>query len=278
MPSGISIQARGERLLGVGGASWREADVDAPVLHRVERPDLALALDDQAHGHRLHAARRQARTHPLPQDRRDAEPHQAVQDAASLLRVEELQVDRAGFLERLEDRVAGDLGERHPLGVGGVDPQQGGDVVGDGLALAVVVRRQDDVARALHDLLQVGQVLLGVLGDHVIGHEIVLDVDARGPRSPCPGPGCGHRKPGRRSRRPGTSRSSSPWPAIRRPPGSWCWPWPGTFLMTRGSVDRRAGSAGTVPPVTGEAVQVAGGGIPSGAPRTRWYLLPIPRP
>ena len=53
-------QARQERLLRV--AVGREPDVDAPVLDRVERQDLALALDDQADGDGLDAAGGQART------------------------------------------------------------------------------------------------------------------------------------------------------------------------------------------------------------------------
>src|SRR6266566_6256063 len=49
-----------ERLLDVLGG---EPDVDAPVFDRHERVDLALALDDQPHGHGLDAAGGQARLH-----------------------------------------------------------------------------------------------------------------------------------------------------------------------------------------------------------------------
>ncbi len=49
----------------------------------------------------------------------------------------------------------------------------------DGLPFAVVVGRQDDVAGQLHDLLQLADVAGRVLGHHVVGHEVVLDVDAQ---------------------------------------------------------------------------------------------------
>ncbi len=172
----------GERLLRVGGLAGRETNVDAPVLDGNERPDLALALDDQPHRDRLHPARRQPGTNLLPQQRRDAVAHEAVEDATGLLGVVELQVDRARLTERLEDRVAGDLGERHALRGRRVDPEQGRDVVRDRLALTVVVRRQDQIARAgLEDLLQLSHVTLRVLGHHVVRRERVLDVDAEAP-------------------------------------------------------------------------------------------------
>ena len=79
-----------------------------------------------------------------------------------------LQVDRPGLREGLQDRVAGDLGERDALGLRGVDPQQRGHVERDGLALAVVVRREDDVVGPLQHLLQLADVPLGILRHHVV--------------------------------------------------------------------------------------------------------------
>ena len=57
--------------------------------------DLALALADEAHGDRLHAARRQAAAHLVPQDRADLVADQAVEDAARLLRVELVAIELA---------------------------------------------------------------------------------------------------------------------------------------------------------------------------------------
>ncbi|MNW57211.1 hypothetical protein D3C74_349950 [compost metagenome] len=64
-------QARVEALVRVCGVLVREREGprDVPVLGRDERHALALALDDQARGHGLHAARGQPLTNLAPQDR-----------------------------------------------------------------------------------------------------------------------------------------------------------------------------------------------------------------
>src|ERR671931_557288 len=118
------------------------------------------------------------RPDPAPQDRRDLVADQPVQDPAGLLGVEQLEVDLAGAAESLEDRVPGDLGEGDPLGHRGVDVEEGRYVVGDRLALAVVVGREHEVLGPLPRLLQRGDVLLRVLGDLVGDLEVVLDVHA----------------------------------------------------------------------------------------------------
>ena len=132
-----------ERLLGL--TLGRQPDIDAPVFNRVERFDLALALDYQADCHRLNASGRQARPHTPPKDRRDPVPDQAVKDPARLLSVDELHIDPAGTGDRLEDRVPRYLGERCALRLGQVHAEQGRHVERDSLALAVVVGGQDQV-------------------------------------------------------------------------------------------------------------------------------------
>ena len=174
LPIGHLNEPCNERLLRVLG---READVDAPILHRVERIDLALALDDQPHGHRLDTAGRKARLHALPQQRRDLVPDQAVEDPPRLLGVGEVPVDPAGVREGIEDRVARDLGERDPVGLPGVLPEEGGHVHGDRLALTVEVGCQHEPVGGLHRPLQDGDVLLGALRHLVLDLEVVLRVD-----------------------------------------------------------------------------------------------------
>ena len=156
----------------------REPDVDAPVLHGVEGPDLPLPLHDQSDGDGLHPAGGQAGAHLLPQDRADPVPDEPVEDPASLLGVDELQIDRARVLDGLEDGIACDLRERDPLRLVRAHAQQGRDVIRDRLALAVVVGGEDELVRTLERPLQVGDVALRVLGDLVHGLEAVLDVDA----------------------------------------------------------------------------------------------------
>ena len=53
-----------------------------------------------------------------------------------------------------------------------------GDVPGDRLALAVEVGGEVDVVGALGRLLDLGDLLAAVVGDHVFGREVVVDVDA----------------------------------------------------------------------------------------------------
>ena len=104
LPSGTCVsRARNGCSSSLGG----EPDVDAPVLDRPERPDLALALDDQAHGDRLDAAGGQAGPDAAPQERADLVADQPVEDPAGLLGVDQLQVDLAGLrnASRIASRV-----------------------------------------------------------------------------------------------------------------------------------------------------------------------------
>ena len=67
---------------------------DVPVAGRDEGAALALALDDEADGDRLHAAGGEALHHLLPEHGRDLVAVEAVEDPPRLLRVDEALVDR----------------------------------------------------------------------------------------------------------------------------------------------------------------------------------------
>ena len=141
--------------------------------------DLALALDDEADGDRLDAPGRQAAADLLArQQRAQRVADQAVDDAARLLRVDEVHVDLARVRERLADRRFGDLVEGDPRVFSRRDVGGLGDVPGDRLALAVEVGGEEDLVRALGGLLDVGDLLAPVVGDHVLRFEVVVDVDA----------------------------------------------------------------------------------------------------
>src|SRR5262249_43381550 len=63
----------------------RTVGFDAPVLLRLERLDLLLALDDHAQRRRLHAPGRQAALNLAPEHRRQVEADQVVERAPRLL-------------------------------------------------------------------------------------------------------------------------------------------------------------------------------------------------
>src|SRR5579875_3063686 len=116
-----------------------ELGLDGPVLLRREGLDRPFALADDAHGHRLHAPRREPAPHLLPEERRELVAHEPVEDAARLLRVDQVLVDGTGVLERFQHRLLRDLVEEHAVHVAPPSPEPLGDVPRDRLALAVGV-------------------------------------------------------------------------------------------------------------------------------------------
>jgi hypothetical protein len=167
-------ELRGEGLAGRG----REDRLDRPVLAGRERADLAFALDDETDGHRLDPTRGQAALDLPAQERAQRVADQAIDDAARLLGVHEIHVDLARVGECLADGRLGDLVEGDPLLLVGGDVGGFRHVPGDGLAFAVEVGREEDRIRRLGRLRDLRDLLAAVLGDDVIGFEIVVDVDA----------------------------------------------------------------------------------------------------
>ena len=117
---------------------------DAEVGRRTEGDDLAFALDDEPHGDALHAACGERRTHLLPEDGRELEADQTVEDAARLLGVDQIHVDRAGLLDGFEDGPLGDFVEDDTLGLVNGETQHFGQVPCDGFSFAVFIGREPD--------------------------------------------------------------------------------------------------------------------------------------
>ncbi len=161
---------RDARLVGV-----LEEPLEIPVDRLHEGDALALALDDDPGGDRLHAAGGAAAT-TLPDDLAHREAVEAVEDAARLLRVDQALVDVPRVLHRFLDRLGGDLVEDHPpdrdLRLEHLD-----QVPGDALALAVLISREQELVSLLQLLAELGDVRLAVGGDQVEGGEVLLDVD-----------------------------------------------------------------------------------------------------
>ena len=134
----------------VGGERRRRRgeQLDVPVAGGDEGDALALALDDQADRRALHAAGRQAAVDPAPQHRRHLVAVQPVEDAPRLGGVDEAVVDAPRVVDGVVDRRLGDLVEHHPLHRH-LRLEVLEQVPADGLALAVLVRREVQLAGVL---------------------------------------------------------------------------------------------------------------------------------
>src|SRR5262249_58740801 len=130
-----------------------EGRVQRPVLDGDEYFDLALAIDDEAHGDGLHAARREAAADLFPEQRREAVTHEAIQHSARLLGIDLVHVDLARLGERRLDRALRDLVERDAVDLLLVDRQLLSQVPADRLALAIRVGRDVESVRLLRGLL-----------------------------------------------------------------------------------------------------------------------------
>ncbi len=159
---------------GVGG----EGGLQVPVVGGHERHALALPLDHQAHGRRLHPPRGQRRSDLAPQHLGHGVAEEPVDDAPGLLGVDQAGVDVAGLLDRLLDRLAGDLVEHHPLG-GHPRVEHLGEVPGDGLALAILISREIELVGGLERGLQLADDIPLARRHHIAGFEAVVDVDRK---------------------------------------------------------------------------------------------------
>ena len=167
---------RARRVANESVALRAASALDVPVRRGDEGHALALALDDHAGGGGLDAAGRRALLHLEPQHGADVPAVEAVEDAARLLRVDQCEVEFAGVVDRLADRILGDLVEDHALH-GHLGLERLEQVPRDGLALAVLICGEQELVGVLESALQFGDGLAAALALDVIGVEAVLDVD-----------------------------------------------------------------------------------------------------
>ena len=172
----VAKEAGGEGL-ALGGD---EGSVDGPVLLGDEGADLVLSVHDDLGGHRLDTARGEAASHRLPQEGGELVAHDAVQDTAGLLGVDQIHVDGSGLLDGGLDHGLGDLVEGDALDLLHGDAQGVSQVPGDGLALAVGVGCQEDLARVLGLLLDLLDDIALTADVDVVGGEAVLNIHAEG--------------------------------------------------------------------------------------------------
>ncbi len=178
-PPAVESCQRGVEALVLDAVPGRgEGRLQVPPRRRAEAHAGPLALDDHAGGHALDPSGRQPGHHLLPQHRADLVAVEAVEDPPGFLGVDAPQVEVAGLGDGCVDGRPGDLVEDHPahrdLGV-----EHLAQVPGDGLALAVLVGREVDLAGLLDQASQLGHLLLLLPGHDVERPEVVLDVDAQ---------------------------------------------------------------------------------------------------
>ena len=171
-------QTRGKRRLATLASS--ELGLQRPVLDRDERLDLPLTIDDHAHGHRLDAPGRQTAPNLASQERADRIADQTIDDAPRLLSIYSVHVDAARVLQRVEHGAAGDLVEFDATDrLIAVEPESRDQMPGDRLAFAIGVSRQQHRRLAAGLVLQPFDDVFAFLGHHILGPELVVDVDAQ---------------------------------------------------------------------------------------------------
>ena len=147
-----------------------------PVLGRPERHPLALALHHETRRHRLHAAGREAAGHLLPEHGGHLVAVETIEDPACLLRIDQAIVDVPRLVQGPRDRVLRDLVEDHAPH-GDLRLQHLDEMPGDRLALAILVRREEELVRAGEVLLELADRLLLLGLDDVVRLESLVDVD-----------------------------------------------------------------------------------------------------
>ncbi len=126
---------------------------------------------------RLHPPGRQSEVERLPQQRAHLVADQTVEHAPRLLGVDQVHVERPRVLERLLHRALGDLVEGQPLDRLFGRLEHRSQVPGDRLALAVGIGREVNALGGLGRGLEPRDRLILAHDRHVLGLEVVLDVD-----------------------------------------------------------------------------------------------------
>ena len=159
------------------GAHRLQRGGHVPIRGTHERHALTLTLDDQTGGDGLHAACGKARPHLAPQHRRQLVAVQAVQDTASLLRVDHGAVHIAGVIQRCLDRLRRDLVEHHALDRH-LRLERLHQMPCDGLPLAILIGCEIEGIGLFQCAFQFGDGLLLITVHDVVRLEAVFHIDA----------------------------------------------------------------------------------------------------
>ncbi len=149
---------------------------DIPIGGSAEGHPLALPLDNHPSDDRLHAASGQTLADLAPQHRRDLVAVKAVENAAGLLGVNKAGVEFTSVDDGPLDCLASDFVKNHALH-GDSRLERLKEVPGDGLAFAVLVRGEVELGRVFEHPFELGDLLLLVSIDDVIGLEPIVNVN-----------------------------------------------------------------------------------------------------
>ena len=177
LAGGDAVAVHGDELrVEALGGRVQEAAGQVPVVGGDEGHAFAFALNHEAGRDGLHAACREAATDLAPEHGGNFVTVDTVEDAAGLLRIDQVQVDVAQFAEGTLDGFPGDFGEGHAVD-GHLGLEDFLQVPRDGLTLAVAIGCQVERIDLFELALELGNLLLFVGVDHIVGFEAVFNVD-----------------------------------------------------------------------------------------------------
>ncbi len=110
----VAVVARGKR---TRLAHTRKRDVDCPVLLRHKGANFIFAVNHQSRCNRLHTACGKSLSYLFPQQRAELIADNAVKHTPRLLRIDEIQVNRARIFNRMAHDIARDFVKRHAHGL-----------------------------------------------------------------------------------------------------------------------------------------------------------------
>ena len=164
----------------IGVITGQQVSIEIPELHRHERLDFTLFVDDEAHRDRLYPAGGEAAGQLLPEQRGDHVTHHPVEETTGLLGIDAVNVQLGRLGERLLDGGLGDLVEHHALVAAVVAADDLAQVPGDRFPLSIQVGCEIDGVGLLGQTLQ--------LADHffLAGQNLVVGLPACGRIDPHP--------------------------------------------------------------------------------------------
>ena len=150
-----------------------------PIFFRHERGDLTLSLDDHAQGNGLDASGGNTSADLVPKQRAYLVADKPIENAARLLRVNNVFVDAPRLLHGCANRFRGDFIEENAKDFGLVSIENFLEVLADRFTFTIGVGCEKNAIGALRCSAEFLDDLLFAGNDFVDRFEIVLDIDAQ---------------------------------------------------------------------------------------------------